>query len=498
MLFHRSTRLFPALLITALIALALATSAHADRLYWSNFDGPDPIAFAELGGSGVSAINTGTATTKLPYGVAIDQTGGRIYWANSTGDKISYANLDGSGGGDLNTGSATLELPSGIGIDPVARKIYWANADADKISWANLDGSGGADLDTTGATVHSPGALTVDPTTGRVYWTNESLHGSIASANLGGGGGANLPISGTATLEYPLGLAIDQAAQKIYWTNDTAKQISVADLDGSNSHNINTSGASVSEPYGLAVDPEAHRVYWGNTTAESISFARYDETGGASLPLAIPKGSSPGFPVLLKTPRNTSPPSLFRAMVNEDGKNPAPPEAHLTCTQGTWAGDLVESFLYRAPLSVSLQWTREGQDVSNATGANFAASGVGEYRCRVTANNWAGSSAQLSPVAAVFGVGKAKLSKRQGTARLPVNLPAAAGSLTVAGKGIAGKVLTTAGPVSVLIRPTGRARKALARKGSAKVGTNLTFTPAEGPPVTQVAKIILRKKTGRR
>jgi hypothetical protein len=496
-----------ALVAGALVLLAaLAPAARADRLYWANFDGPEPITYAELGGSAVNPLNIGGASTpEVPFGVAIDPVGGRLYWASSNGGKISYANLDGSGGGDLNTGAATVDLPTGVAVDVAARKIYWANQNANKISWANLDGSGGGDLKTGPATVQRPTGIAVDPPDGRVYWTNGTLAGSIAYASLDGSGGADVPIAGTATLEYPLGIAIDRAAGRMYWTSDLgAGKISYANLDGSGSADLNTKGATAVGPYGVAVDPEAGRAYWGNPSDGSMAFARLDGTGGADLPFAIPEGSAPNFPVIYDTPRAIAAPVLSRrplVFYGGAGKGAVkapryPAGANLSCTQGIWAGDLVESFLYRAPLSVAVQWTREGQDV--AAGTDFAASGVGDYRCRATATNWAGSTSQLGRVAAVFDVGKSKLNRRRGTARLSVALPGNPGSLALTGKGVVQKVVTASGPVKIPITPRGKVRKTLRSKGKAKLKTRLTFTPAEGDPVSQTATIALRKRVRRR
>ena len=40
------------------------------------------------------------------------------------------------------------------------------------------------------------------------------------------------------------------------------------------------------------------------------------------------------------------------------------PGSTLTCTPGTWAPDLLESYLYRAPQSTALQWLKDGQPVA--------------------------------------------------------------------------------------------------------------------------------------
>ncbi len=68
----------------------------------------------------------------------------------------------------------------------------------------------------------------------------------------------------------------------------------------------------------------------------------------------------------------------------------------LTCSQGTWSTDVVESFLYRAPAAFGFQWSRDGVDIPGATQSSVTAGTPGTYSCRVTAGNAAGAAAQTS------------------------------------------------------------------------------------------------------
>jgi hypothetical protein len=59
-----------------------------------------------------------------------------VYWANYAGDKISYANADGSGaGGDVNTTGATVFGPNRVAVDPTGGRIYWSNLVAGGIAY---------------------------------------------------------------------------------------------------------------------------------------------------------------------------------------------------------------------------------------------------------------------------------------------------------------------------------------------------------------------------
>jgi len=496
-----------AALLVAFVASALpAPSAVAsDQIFWANFVS-NKIDHANVDGTGgVLELNTSGATANEPIGLAIDPVAGRVYWANHTGGKISWANLDGTGGGDLATGAATVSGPTSPSIDVAARRIYWLNEGNDTVSWANLDGSGGGDLNIGMAPIDLPGALAVYPAAGKLYWTNWGFIGDgwVSSANLDGSGGQKLPITG-ATLDTPFGMAIDAAAGRLYWVNDNPGVVSSANLDGSGASDVDDRGLEIKGPYGLALDPEAGKLYLANTVeSEGLAFLRLDGTGGATLPFTVPKNSAPNFPALLFDPRPRGAPGVSSGLLvarpkvlkRRGTRKGHPPSrvvgATLRCTPGQWAGDLVESFLYRAPLSTSVQWTLNGTDVPGGTSALLSTKAPGNFRCRETATNRAGSASQTSAVVAFFKVGGAKLDRRRGTAKLAVELPPD-GVLSVSGKGIAPKRTSAAGQQKIAIRATGKKKSRLEATGLATVKAKLTFTPTGGPAVSQVIPVTLK------
>lgn len=365
--------------------------AHAaDRIYWSN-EPANKLSFANLDGTGGSDLAIVGTTVSGPEGVAIDSAAGRIYWANYgglNGYTISSANLDGIGGVDINTSGATVSSPYGLAVDPAGGRVYWANASGgpDDISFARIDGSGGGDLNTSGATeLDNPLGVAVDTGAGKIYWANYGAD-KISFANLEGtGGGADLNTTG-ATVSGPAGIAVDSAAGRIYWANYGGDKISFANLDGSGGEDLNTAGATVNGPLGVAIDPVAGRVYWGNSTG-TISYANRNGSGGEDMNTA---GASPGdasFPALLKAPSGAGSPAITVAPARG---------SLLSCSQGTWAPDLLGSFLYRAPRSFAYSWSRNGVDIAGASESSFAPSAVGSYTCTVTGSNDAGSTAQTS------------------------------------------------------------------------------------------------------
>lgn len=393
-----SSRLTARVILAAAAALVCAggfpaTGLGADRIYWANL-GSGAISFVALDASLGGDLNTAGTIPDVPVGLAVDSSAGRIYWPNFD-NRISFANLDGSGGGELAVTGATLSRPRGVAVDPTAGRIYWSNID-NRISLANLDGSGGGDINTAGATVSRPTGVAVDPAAGRIYWANDANPplNKISFANLDGSGGGDINTAG-ATVDNASGVAVDPVAGRIYWANGArtpANKISFANLNGTGGADINTTGATVNGPYGLAIDPAAGRIYWGNDLGNKISFANLNGTGGGDLPTLGATVSGPNSPVLLLSPRPAGSPAIT------GGPHTG---ATLSCSQGTWAADLLASFLYRAPRSFAYQWSVGGVDIPGADRSSLSASAAGEYRCRVTAQNHAGAATQTSEPHAV-------------------------------------------------------------------------------------------------
>ncbi len=112
--------------------------------------------------------------------------------------------------------------------------------------------------------------------------------------------------------------------------------------------------------------------------------------------------------------------------------------ATLSCSQGSWAGDLLESFLYRAPQRISFQWLRNERPIPGATTSSLVATEVGDYTCRATASNAAGSTAQDSAsvnISASLKLGKAVLNAEKGIAKIPV-ATSGTGVVALSGKGV--------------------------------------------------------------
>jgi len=92
--------------------------------------------------------------------------------------------------------------------------------------------------------------------------------------------------------------------------------------------------------------------------------------------------------------------------------------------------------------------------------------------------------------------GKLKRNEKRGTAILPVKVPGA-GTLALSGKGVVSQQATSAArTLKLLVKPNGKTRGKLSRRGKARVKPVVTFTPTGGPAVAQPKKVKLVKTSG--
>jgi DNA-binding beta-propeller fold protein YncE len=497
-------------LAAAVLAVAAQPASAADSVYWVDYNRA-AISHAGIAGGGATDLPIPADLIEGPYGMALDPAEGKLYWTNWNTGSIGVANLDGSGAALLNTEGATVNGPSGLAIDPAARRIYWANSEsgagalADTISYANLNGSGGGDLDTTGATVAEPFSVAIDPAGGRLYWTNDfDVSDSISYANLDGSGGDDLDTTG-ATVNAPIGIAIDGAAHRIYWGNSGGESIGNASLGGGEGGGFELAGI---DPEGLALDVAANRLYWASNAEKLIGFSSLTGEGQGAIDTTGIEPSYPAFPALLKTPVNTAAPAITKApkaipLVAKPRKG-APPFVEsqgetFSCSQGSWAPDLYEASLYRAPQSFSYQWLRNERPIPGATASSYSATEVGDYACRVTATNGAGPTAQDSAalnIQANFALGTPTINRKRGTAKLPV---ATSGSGVVAflGRAVKSRTLESASaPLAgtILVKAKGKSLKGLKKRGRLKAKARIEFTPTNGSPLLATKSITLRLK----
>jgi hypothetical protein len=107
----------------------IAIDPVGGRVYWVNSGAsPNSIAYANLNNTGGGGELNLTGSTVEPggEGLAVDDATGRLYFLGGT-NEIGYANLNGSGGGNVSSGGAVIKSPWGIALDPSISRLYWAN-----------------------------------------------------------------------------------------------------------------------------------------------------------------------------------------------------------------------------------------------------------------------------------------------------------------------------------------------------------------------------------
>jgi hypothetical protein len=402
------------------IPRGLAIDPAAGRIYWTNY-GDDTIRGAPLDGSGpVDTLYGPAQGVSDPLGLAIDLAAERIYWSQSEWDngvvgKIRRAPL--AGGGPVVTlydSTQGVFYPFGVAIDPVAGRIYWAEGSGWTIQGAPLAGGGTVNtLYGPAQGVTGPTGVAIDKAAGRIYWAN-GPGAAIQGAPLAGGGTVNTLYDSARGVSFPNGVAIDPNPAG-------PERLELERLEARDTERF-AIGAWLRDLFFRRSSPPG-RIYWTNgvTTRGGQAPNPSDNTirgaplaGGGTVdtlygpaPLSLPTALA-----LLRAPVGARMPAIswsFIVVLDEGrfgdfrfgGGHSGPLDRQLTCTRGTWAADLLGSFLYRAPQSFAYQWSRDGTDIPGATAANYTPSTPGSYTCRVTATNRAGSAAQTSPAVTI-------------------------------------------------------------------------------------------------
>ena len=192
-------------------ATGLAIDVTGGKLYWTErtSDSTGRIRRANLDGRNVQLVKN---LTSVPQGIALDAANGKIYVTNAWG-KIQRLNVDGS---NFQPNLITdLESPKGLALDVSGGKVYWTEMSG-RIRRANLDGSNIEDVATG---LGTPMNIAIFDNT--VYWTEKigENSGEIRFVAMDG----NSVIRNTFTQGYPVGLAVDSVENKLYWTTSNGE-----------------------------------------------------------------------------------------------------------------------------------------------------------------------------------------------------------------------------------------------------------------------------------
>ncbi len=206
----------------------LAAPAAQAKVYFTS-DGE--VWRADLDGSNEELLVEIFINAGWFWGIALDPSGGKMYWTGDGPIVIRRSNLDGSNIEELiDTGSFSTNA-WGIALDVSGGKMYWTDVDENKIRRANLNGSGIEDLvDVVGGDSRG---IALDLAAGKMYWTAGAItleNGKILRADLDG---SNVEVVTSSVCSTPSGIAIDLGGGKMYWACVLGIGIQRANLDGS-------------------------------------------------------------------------------------------------------------------------------------------------------------------------------------------------------------------------------------------------------------------------
>ncbi len=104
-----------------------------------------------------------------------------------------------------------------------------------------------------------------------------------------------------------------------------------------------------------------------------------------------------------------------------------------------------------------------------------------------------------APPSNSFDIGVAKLDRKRGVARLPVEV-SGGGLVSATGSKVKAASGTTAseGTVILLLEPSGKTKRKLRKRGSADVTVTITFVPEGGTARSRQTRLELRRKVAKR
>jgi hypothetical protein len=141
----------------------IALDPAAGRIYFVNFPpAGGTLAYVNTNNTGGGELpTTGSTVEPAGDGLSVDPAAGRIYFLGGT-DEVGYANLNGTGGGDVSTGTAEIDGPWGLALDPSIGRLYWANENhgegeaADAFGFVSTNGSNPGSISIASAPLDEP------------------------------------------------------------------------------------------------------------------------------------------------------------------------------------------------------------------------------------------------------------------------------------------------------------------------------------------------------
>lgn len=227
-----------------------------------------------------TATNQKVATIpaqSVPYGVAVNPTGTRVYVTNNNSGTVSVINAQSN---SVITHIPVGNAPAEVVVKPDGTRVYVANQSSGTISVINTATNAVIATVSLGG---QPWGLAVNPTGTRVYvgrydidqvWVLDTATNAFVGTPITVGDG-------------PLGLEVNPAGTRLYVVNQNSNNVTVINTAN------NTIVATVpvgSYPLDLAIKPDGSQVYVGNRNNNTISVI--DAATNAVVGL-IPTGTTP-------------------------------------------------------------------------------------------------------------------------------------------------------------------------------------------------------------
>ena len=397
-----------------------------------------------------------------------------------TNGKIVFQSNRDTAAGDLyalTPGGPVSRLTTSTGSsDPVyspdGTKIAFISANpggAYQVFVANADGSGRTPVTSGSSPKQEP---TWSPDGARLAYVANSFQADgqtdleVWAVNLDGSGVTQLTnntFTDTSPAWSPLG---DRLAFVSNRTGDTDRNIYLMNADGSAQVSITPNSPTPCTPncyQGHDDDPA-----WA-PDASRIAYVHGNELSGGGLPNIWTVGPDGGNRANLSN--NTS----------------------VTFSQPAWSpeGDQLAA--------VGAVTTERDIWVMAANGGGQTA--IDSNPAHDTSPDWGNNAPAPVEPSNEVSLGKPKLNKKKGTAKLPVTVPGP-GTLALTGKDVVAqraareraRPVVAAGTVKLLVKAKGKAKRRLNDTGKAKVKVTITYTPTGGSPASEKKAIKLRKR----
>lgn len=121
------------------LTVSLTIDKASGKIYWTTYPPygvPRKIQRANLDGTDVEDF---ISISNTIAGIDVDPAGGFLYWMDASAERIQRTTLDGANTKILIDFQGSINGPHGIAIDTTGGKMYWTIDD--KIQRANLNGT---------------------------------------------------------------------------------------------------------------------------------------------------------------------------------------------------------------------------------------------------------------------------------------------------------------------------------------------------------------------